>query len=278
MSTLRSGLKSGIKMRFGLVLANDITEPHKAIEVAENVAPFVDGIKVGITTVLEEGLSTLKKIKNITGKIVMADFKVADIGFWNSKKMAWNGTNAKIIEKTIEAGADYVICHSIVGISSIQECVEVAHSMGGKVLTLPYMTHKGAELFFFFFLLPEHAFKVISDYGIEVKESELRKCKSISDAIILLGEKIGVDGYIGPANKFDILKRYRELTEKPIFGSGIGRQAIGGITPKEQLRKFYEICGEKSAAIVGSAIYAAEDPRKAAEEFRKWRDEGSCQV
>jgi len=259
-------------MKFGLVFANDLTHSEKAINLSEAIAPFVDGIKIGITTILEEGLLVLKRIKEITDKIIIADFKVADIGFWDAKKNRWEGTNAKIVENTISAGAEYIICHAIVGISSIQECVEVAHSLGGKVLTLPYMTHKGAELFFRHPIDLEHVLKVFDEYGISIRETQIEKCRTISDAIILLGEEIGVDGYIGPANDFEILKRYRKLTQKEIFGPGIGRQA-GNVTPKSQLKKFYEICGEKSAAIVGSAIYSAEDPIKAAEEFKKWRDE-----
>jgi len=260
-------------MKFGLVFANDLIHTEKAIDMSKVIAPFVDGIKIGIATILGEGLTTLRKIKEITDRIIIADFKVADIGFWNAKRDKWEGTNAKIIESTISAGADYVICHSIIGISSIQECVEVSHSLGGKVLTLPYMTHKGAKLFFGHPINIEHIFEVFNEYGVEIKETDIEKCKTISDIIILLGEKIGVDGYIGPANNFEVLKRYRELTQKEIFGPGIGRQAIGDITPKDQLKKFYEVCGEKSAAIIGSAIYAAENPVKAAEEFKKWRDE-----
>ena len=261
-----------LDVKYGLILANDLTLLERVIEVSRAVAPFVDGIKIGITTILDEGISIIKKIKDLT-EIVIADFKVADIGFWNQKKNRWEGTNAKIVEKTINIGADYIICHSIIGISSIQECVDIAHSLGGKVLTLPYMTHRGAELFFAHPIKPEHIYRVFEKYELNITENEIKKCKTTTDVIILLGEKIGVDGYIGPANNFEVLERYRELTRKEIFGPGIGRQALGDVTPNEQLKKFYEICGEKSAAIIGSAIYAAENPAEAAREFRKWRDE-----
>ena len=45
----------------------------------------------------------------------------------------------------------------------------------------------------------------------------LEKCETISDAIILLGETLNVDGYIGPANKPEILKRYRMFTKKNLL-------------------------------------------------------------
>jgi orotidine-5'-phosphate decarboxylase len=145
--------------------------------------------------------------------------------------------------------------------------------MGGKVLTLPYMTHVGAQLFFGHPLNIEHVVNVFEKTDIKLAENKVKKCKTISDAILILGDYLGVDGFIGPANNPEVLKRYRQFTGKDIFAPGIGRQSVGKLTPKEQLKKFFEICGEKSAAIVGSAIYKSPDPAKAANEFSKLRDE-----
>jgi len=259
-------------VRYGLILANDLTKPEEAKKVSELVVPYVDGIKIGISTILDVGVSMIRETKNSTGKIVIADFKVADIGFWNKERSSWEGTNAKIVEKVIDAGADYVICHSIVGISSIQESVEVAHSKGGKVLTLPHMTHKGAELFFGHPIDIGHVVKVFESMGIRLTENKLKMCKTISDVILVLGDCIGVDGFIGPANNLEVLKKYRKFTNKEIFGPGIGRQVIGNLTPKDQLRGFYQICGEMSAVMIGSAIYAAPDPVRAAKQFVDWRE------
>lgn len=250
--------------------AKILIKPEEALKVSKLVAPYVDGIKIGITTILDVGVSMIKETKNSTGKTVIADFKVADIGFWNKERSSWEGTNAKIVGKVIDAGADYVICHSIVGISSIQECVEVAHAGGAKVLTLPYMTHKGAELFFHHPVDTNHVASIFENFGIPI--ANIRRCKTISDVILVLADSIGVDGFIGPANKPDILKRYREFTSKEIFGPGVGRQVIGKLTPKEQLRNFYRVCGERSAVIIGSAIYRAPSPDDAAKEFVMWRD------
>jgi len=260
-------------VRYGLILANDLTKPEEALKVSKMVSTYVDGIKIGITTILDMGLSMIKETKKSTGKTVIADFKVADIGFWNKEKGYWEGTNAKIVEKVIDAGADYVICHSIVGISSIQECIEVTHSRGGKVITLPYMTHKGAELFFGHPLDVGHVAKVFENAGIRLTENRLKMCKTISDAILVLGDCLGVDGFIGPANNLEVLKGYKQFTSKEIFGPGIGRQVIGNLAPKDQLANFFKVCGERSAAIIGSAIYSTPDPSYAAKEFDDWRNE-----
>jgi orotidine-5'-phosphate decarboxylase len=262
-----------VHIHYGLILANDLTKPEDARKISKLIAPYVDGVKIGIPTILDVGVSMIKETKNSTGKIVIADFKVADIGFWNKEKNSWEGTNAKIIEKVVDAGADYIICHSIVGISSIQESIEVAHSRGVKVITLPYMTHKGAELFFGHPVDVNHVAKVFDSEGIKSNKNKLKMCKTISDTLLVLGDYLRVDGFIGPANNLEVLKRYREFTNKEIFGPGIGRQAVGKSTPKDQLRGFYQTCGEQSAAIIGSAIYLAQDPAKAAKEFKMWREE-----
>jgi orotidine-5'-phosphate decarboxylase len=260
-------------LRYGLILANDLTVPEQAMKVSKKVAPYVDGIKIGITTVLDSGVELIKGVKKETQKTIIADFKVADIGFWNSKQKSWDGTNAKIVGKVAEAGADYVICHSIVGISSIQECIEVAHSKGIKVLTLPYMTHKGAQLIFGHPLNLEYVTTVFKEYGISPPESKLKSCRTISHLLLILTDYLGVDGFIGPANNLEVLKDYREFTSKEIFGPGIGRQAVDDTPLKEQLSRFFKVCGERCAAIVGSAIYAASDPTKAAKDFSMLRNE-----
>jgi orotidine-5'-phosphate decarboxylase len=260
-------------IRYGLILANDLTKPEEALKVSKMVATYVDGIKIGITTILDTGVSLITKVKQMSNKTVIADFKVADIGFWNKEKKSWEGTNAKIVEKVVDAGADYIICHSIIGISSIQECIEVAHSKGCKVLTLPYMTHKGAQLFFGHPVNFEHVSKVFEENNILLSQDKLGECRSISDVLLILGDYLAVDGFIGPANNIDVLKQYRKLTSKEIFGPGIGRQALGNVTPKDQMKNFYEIAGEKSGVIIGSAIYGSSDPQGAAKEFFELRNE-----
>jgi len=255
---------------YGLILANDITDDAgRALKLSVDVAPYLDAMKIGISTAaLERDFGLLGRVKDTTGRIVIADFKVADVGVKN-KQGAWEGTNEKIVRKAVNAGADYVICHTISGTSSIQECVDVGHSMGARILTLPYMTHVGAELFFGHPIDAAYSIRVLEKLGID---ADIEECRTISDLILVLGETLNVDGYIGPANNPAVLSRYREFSQKPIYGPGIGRQARDGSTPEQQLQAFYEICGSNSAPIIGSAIYGADDPAKAAEEFMIYRD------
>ena len=217
-------------MKYGIVLANDVLDFEKSLALSEETAPFLDAIKIGITTTLKPGTDVFRKTKEKTGKVLLADFKVADIGHKN-KEGKWEGTNNKIVRELVSSGADYVICHTIIGTSSIQECVDTAHESGGKVLTLPYMTHKGADVFFDLPFAPENEIRSLSEQypdimskiaklniekGTEDEEAGWRlPYVSISDVILLLGEEIGVDGYIGPANNPAVLNDSVSLIAPP---------------------------------------------------------------
>jgi orotidine-5'-phosphate decarboxylase len=238
--------------------------------VTRELAPLIDGIKVGVPLLLRGGAAFIRQIKRASNRPIIADLKVADIGFPGAGRSGppmWSGTNAQIIESTVRAGADYVTCHTLVGTASIEECVEVAHALGGRVLTLPYMTHDGASLFFDQPIDVDATLQNLERLGIHAAARRLstlraRKVKergwrlrfpTISDLIFLLGETYGVDGYIGPANVPTALQDYRKLTTKDVFATGIGRQ--GG-----RLADVYRLLGPHSAGIVGHLILEAPDP------------------
>lgn len=260
---------------FGLIFADDVLYPEKALLVAKEVASYMDATKLTISNTLQD-FRLISRTKEATRKPVIADFKVADIGFWNQKTKFWEGTDGKIVHELISAGADYVICHAFPGTSSLQECVDVGHALGGEILIIPYMTGKGADLFFGQPIDFSYTRKALGNLGINV---DIERCKTISDLILVLGEYFNVDGFIGTANNPSISQRYREFTQKAIYGTGIGRQYTGNMPLQQQLEQFYQICGKNSGAIIGSAIYG--DPKypdignaiKSAEKFREWRNE-----
>lgn len=260
---------------YGLVLAIDSRTRDETLGLVASLGPIVDGIKLGVPTLLTNGSSIVGRIRDLFDGPLIADLKVADIGFRAKGGAAsWSGTNREIVEAAVSAGLGYVICHTIVGTSSIEECVAAAHSLGGKVLTLPYMTHRGAGLFFDHPLdlayvsgwLDELGLKGVDDRLAELAERRRSEqgwrswSVTISDLVLLLGEEFGVDGYIGPANRVEVLKDYRKLTERLVVATGVGRQ--GGT-----LTGVYVTLGKNSAAIVGHGIYDRPDPVAACEEF-----------
>jgi orotidine 5'-phosphate decarboxylase subfamily 1 len=267
---------------YALVLSNDVQEPEAMLEVIRQTKDYIDGVKIGITSSMKPGIDIFKRAKDIIGDraIVLADYKVADIGFTDKKTGEWQGTNEKIVRNLCNAGTDYITCHTIVGISSIEESVATAHKHGAKVLTLPFMTHKGAELFFGMPLSSEQRYyvqQVLENYGLKRDQNEILhrhvdKAETVKDVVLILGHHFGVDGFIGPANNPSVLKTYRYFTSSEIWCPGFGRQDKQGRSLEQQIKEWSEIVGEKSAMIVGSEIYKAENPAKAAKEIMEIRD------
>ena len=269
---------------YALVLSNDIADPEKMLKVTEQTRDYIDGVKIGITSSMVPGVDIFKRAKEIlkdkaVAAHVLADYKVADIGF-KDKEGKWNGTNEKIVRTLSQAGTDYITCHTIVGISSIEESVQTAHSNGSKVLTLPYMTHKGANLFFGMPIGPmqqTHIRRELMAYGLDYDQNlelwaDVEKAKTVTDIILIFGNHFGVDGYIGPANNPEILEGYRQFTQNEIWCPGFGRQDKQGRTLEKQIEDWARVVGPNSAMIVGSEIYKAEDPAKAAREIMEMRD------
>ena len=267
---------------YAILLAVDSTNENEILKLLSSVGGLVDGVKVGVPTLLACGTQIVKKVKSRTDGPVVADLKVADIGFRKSagaRRQDWSGTNSRIIKAAVGAGIDYVICHTIVGTSSIRECIDVAHSLGGKIITLPYMTHEGAGLFFDQPINLEHtanwldrespgAGRALVELAKRKKEEAGWRSRSLTtaDLIFVLGEEYGVDGYVAPANMPEVMSDCRRMTSRFMLAPGIGRQ--GG-----KLADVYRILGPKSAAAVGHAIYDAKDPVAACKELLLERDE-----
>ena len=222
-----------------IIFANDITDRRENLKFNAKIANHIDGIKISLPIILTEGIKFFEEIKKIIpDKKLIFDLKLSDIGFKN--KGIWEGTNSKIIKVISNIGITHITAHAFPGKESLEEIIEVSHENKIKVFTLPMMTPPSAHLFF----------------------------KNKLDIILLLGECINIDGYIGPANKLDILKKYRSYTKKPIWCPGFGRQG-GNIT---EIDKWIKIVGKNSGMILGSIIYKNKYPEKLLEKIRKTID------
>ena len=67
--------------RYGIIFASDETDPDKAYRILDDVEKFIDGIKIGITATVIVGSNLIRRIRKTFDKPVIADFKIADIGF-----------------------------------------------------------------------------------------------------------------------------------------------------------------------------------------------------
>jgi len=256
---------------YSVVLAADLPTAEDTIRLVEKVASVVDGVKIGVATMMEAGTGLLKKIRDyLEAKPLLVDLKVADIGFSEDGK--WCGTNAKIIKALEHSGATHVTVHGFPGPSSVSEAVQAARDVHIGVLLLPLMSHAGARMFFSRPMTRSDLVYATLKAGIDVEFPRGLPCEDVTDGILLLGEALGVEGYIGPATRPEALQRYRCITERPIWCPGFGRQDRQGRSLEEQFRQWAQLVGPASAAIVGSTIFRAADPLAAAQEIAEIRD------
>ncbi len=118
-----------LRLDHRLIMALDVTDPKRAVDLAASVRPHVDAVKVGWPLVLAGGLDALRTLAK--SGYVLCDFKIADIP----------NTNRLIVEQAVDAGASGIVCHGFVGEDSVRACVDAA---GGKdVFVVVEMSHPG---------------------------------------------------------------------------------------------------------------------------------------
>jgi len=120
-------------MNSRLILALDVTNPERAMEIAEEAAPHLAFVKVNYPLVLSAGLDVVTEISKSVP--VICDFKVADIP----------NTNRMIAEAAYGAGAQGLIVHGFTGMESVSACKSSEDKDLFVVIT---MSHPGGGEFF----------------------------------------------------------------------------------------------------------------------------------
>jgi len=257
--------------QYSVIVAADLPYPADVEALVNRIGSIIDGVKIGVPTLLQAGAGFLRKIRDaVAPKPILVDLKIADIGFRG--KTGWEGTNAKILRSLENTGATHVTVHGFPGFVSAAEAVSVAHDMGISVLLLPIMSHMGADLFFSRPLQEDELVSRCPETGSVSRRVNRPICSDVTDGIVMLGEAINTDGYIGPSTSPAVLERLRELTSRPIWCPGFGRQDRRGRDLRLQFRDWAKALGPRSTAIVGSFILTASDQVSAARHIIETRD------
>lgn len=177
-----------MNIKNNLILALDVTNKAKAIEICEKVSTYINTIKIGYPLTLAEGLEIIKVIKDKFNTNIICDYKVADI----------DATNSKICDLTFEAGADAIICHGFVGSDSVQACLDSANKHQKEIFLLTEMSHPGAKMF------------------LQKDAEEIAK----------MGVDMGITNYVAPATRLDRLSKIRNIVgdDACIISPGVGKQ------------------------------------------------------
>lgn len=121
-----------MEQRSRIILALDLTQRAKALEVAEATRGYLDAVKINWPLVLGAGPAIITEISRRVP--VICDFKIADIP----------NTNRLIVEESMRLGASAVIAHGFTGSDSLKACIDAS---GGKVFVVTEMSHPGGKEF-----------------------------------------------------------------------------------------------------------------------------------
>ncbi|WP_094516550.1 MULTISPECIES: orotidine-5'-phosphate decarboxylase [Methanobrevibacter] len=177
-----------MNIKNNLILALDVTNKDKALEICKQVKPYINTIKIGYPLTLAEGLKIIKIIKDEFNANIICDYKVADI----------DATNSKICDLTFDAGADAIICHGFVGSDSVRACLDSANDHGKEIFLLTEMSHPGAKMFL----------------------------QKDAEAIAKMGVDMGITNYVAPATRLDRLSKIRDIAgdDACIISPGVEKQ------------------------------------------------------
>ena len=229
-----SMLRSAAKNKSRVVLALDLSGPYDrrlglAEEVLEATRHGIAAVKVNHHLLLPFGLQGLQGVISLCrkeGLPLIADLKINDI----------ESTNLNIVDSLFDFGFSAVIANPFVGREEgLGKVVERVHSLGGGILFLVYMSHKGAE----------------EGYALRLEGGE-----PLYRVFAERARDWKADGVVVSAKSADKIAETRRVVGKDclIFSPGIGTQ--GGDARK----------GVSSGAdflIVGRSITESADPAKA---------------
>ncbi len=168
-----------------LVLALDVIDEVKALDIAESVSVYVDELKVNYPLVLSAGVGIIRKLSSI--KPVIADFKVADVPH----------TAEMIAQLAFENGASAIIVHGFAGRDVVEAVNGVAKDYAARVYVVTELSNPGAAEF-------------MSPVSLEVVE---------------MAKSLGCAGLIAPATRLERLELIRRAAgDMEVLCPGIGAQ------------------------------------------------------
>ena len=233
--------KSLFKMDRSIIVACDVANLRTLEKIIKETAKVkgIGGYKVGLTLALSYGLpGIVKTVRKYTNLPIIYDHQKAGNDI---PKMG--GQFAQVCK---DAGVDSVIIFPFTGPVSESDWIEACFEAGLHVMVGAHMTHDG-------FLETEGG-------SIE---------KDAPERIFTLAAEMGVRDFVVPGNKPQEVLKYRLLLEECLGANQFRLFAPGFVGQGGSVTQTGEVAGKYWHAIVGSAIYQAENMGKAASQLAK---------
>ncbi len=220
-----------------ILVALDVDQPEKALEIAQELKGIVGGFKVGPRLVMKQGSQLVQKLSGLGP--VFVDMKHFDIP----------STMTSAIQTSFDSGASLVTVHGMSGHEALSACAKLENQLNQirpfKILSVSVLTSWNEKSF------PENF-----------------KSQSISQHVlnlVNLTKKSGLSGVVCSGHELDLLTN--EKLFKVVPGIRMSQDSADDqkriLGPKEAIAK------KASALVVGRPIIEAQDLKKAALEFVK---------
>lgn len=194
--------------------------------------PGIGGYKVGSILAVEFGLSeVVKTIRRHTNLPIIYDHQKAATDI---PKLG-----PDFIKAVRNTGVEGIILFPLSGCETEKMWIRACQEMNFPVLVGGHMTHEG-------FLAYEGGFIVHPE------------------RIYLIAAECGVTDFVVPGNKPEFVAQYLQLLERRLGKGNFTLYAPGFITQGGDISETGKVAGDNWHAIVGSAIYDAEDIHNAA--------------
>ena len=196
-----------------------------------DIQDHICAIKLNFHAILPlagKDLASVNRLAHARGLQCLADIKLNDI----------ENTNEVTLEHLVgRMGFDCVIANPFVGREALESMVKKARGLGGGIIALVYMSHKGAK----------------EGYGLQVQGDH-----NLYRIFLERAAAAGADGIVVGASNLDIL---RELSDQelPIYSPGIGAQGADAVAVAKSGADYL---------IVGRSIIEATDPAGAAKALK----------
>ncbi len=231
------------KGRHGIIPACDVAELTVLEELVRETSDleFVQGYKIGILTVLPNGLvAAVQAIRKYSELPVIYDHQK----FGTDIPEICGGQILKTVKDT---GVDGLIIFPQAGIETLKATVSTCLRVGLTPLVGGEMTHKG-------YLTGEGGY--IEDGAPARIYADAAKC--------------GVEYYVVPGTRVEAMTRYKGLLERSVKAPKFLFPGVGSGQGGDVRRAFDAVKPHSGYAIVGRGIYASPDKRTSA--MNLWKE------
>jgi orotidine-5'-phosphate decarboxylase len=229
-------------MRNPIIAALDVPTPELALQLAKQIAPVVGAFKIGSELFTVAGPDIVKKIR-ATGASVFLDLKFHDIP----------NTVSKAVTSAVQLDVQMLTVHTSGGFDMLRAAEEAAEEVAWKLGRIPPLV-LGVTV------LTSLNTAALREIGLDVNvEYQVRRLAAVA-------MKAGLRGLVcSPLEVAALRKILPASTQLVTPGVRTGAEKADDqkrtLTPKEA------IAAGSNWLVVGRPIYAAENPRAAAEKI-----------